>query len=475
MPLDQKRTFSLDTIAGCLLAGLVLLYLRRYMGINHDAALYLGQALLERWPDIFQSDLFFAHGSQGSYTALPWLVSRAFDLATPGTVFLVGTVIGFLCFTAASWFFLHAVLPPRQRYWALLGVLCLPPAYGVVRIFSYGEPFLTSRPLAEAFCLFGLGLLVRKRTLLGVACAAIGLLLHPLQAIAACLVAWPWLVLQNRRWLHALWFIIPIALMGLTTIAPFRDLFHLIDQAWLADVRSFTGQLFLTTWNVADLNVLAFDVLLLIYAWRTLSPQFGTWCLSALVGLALGLIANLILVDWLHLTLPAALQLWRVHWLAHLIAMASVAAILYRDIKNHEPARALCLGLTLVLAQDANWLWVLFAILYIAWLRILGLAPTAIKRILGAIFLFGMLTLYVVYAANEWLPFPILLDMQHFRFNKEKTENTLTCTTYYRFLRSFLSMGGESKLSPVNWRLHGATQVCELHGLQGSTSTMPFH
>lgn len=411
MTLTQKRTFSLDLIAGCLLAGITLLYLRRYMGINHDAALYLGQALLERWPDIFRSDLFFAHGSQGSYTALPWLVSRAFDFATPGTVFLIGTVIGLLCFAASAWLFLYTVLPPKQRYWALLGALCLPPAYGVVRIFSYGEPFLTSRPLAEAFCLFGLGLLARKRTILGVLCAGIAVLLHPLQAIAASLIAWPWLVMQNRRWLHALWLVIPITLLGFTNIAPFRDLFQPIDAKWLADVRGFTGQLFLGTWNAADFNILGFDVFILSYAWRTLPTKYGTWCLSALIGLALGMSANLILVDWLNLTLPAALQLWRVHWLAHLFAMASVAALLYRDLNNREPARALCLGLALILVQNAGWSWLLFAALYVAWLRLLGTTPSPVKSILGVTCVLGMLALFTVYAANEWLPF----RMAHYR------------------------------------------------------------
>ena len=411
MQPDQKRTSPVDLIAGCLLAGLALFYLRRYMGINHDAALYLGQALLERWPDIFRSDLFFAHGSQGSYTALPWLVSRAFDFATPGTVFLVGTVIGLLCFAASTWFFLYTVLPSKQRYWALLGVLCLPAAYGVVRIFSYGEPFLTSRPLAEAFCLLGLGLLARKRTILGILCAGIALLLHPLQAIAASLIAWPWLVMQNRRWLHALWLVIPITLLGFTNIAPFRDLFQPIDATWLADVRGFTGQLFLGTWNVADFNVLAFDAFILTYAWRKLPTKFGAWCLSALIGLALGMSANLILVDWLNLTLPAALQLWRVHWLAHLFAMASVAALLYHDLNNREPARAFCLGLALILVQNASWPWLLFAALYVAWLRLLGTTPSLVKRTLGLTCVLGMLTLFAVYAANEWLPF----RMAHYR------------------------------------------------------------
>jgi len=410
---DSIRSTSLPKIAGTVLALVVLLNLHRYIGINHDAALYLGQALLERWPAIFSQDLFFAHGSQGSYTLLPWLISMAFDVANPGTVFLIGSLLGLLAFAMACWFFISGLLPPQQRYWAFLGALCLPSAYGVVRIFSYAEPFLTPRPLAEAFCLLGLGLLARKRLTLGVLCAFAAGVLHPLQAIAACLVAWPWLILNDRRWLHAAWLAIPIALLGLSNLRPFAELFHPIDPHWLQVLREVTGQLFISGWHAADFSVLGVDVLLLVYAWRALPGGFGPWCLSALFGLALGFGLNAILVDWLHLTLPAQLQLWRVHWIAHLLAMASVAALLYRDFKAGEFARGLCLGLGLLLAQSTVWIWPLFALLYALWPRLFGNSSSRIKPLLGTLFLLGMLALLGLYAANEWL----LFRMAHYRLD----------------------------------------------------------
>ena len=413
MKSSTHPTGRCNGLASTLLALLVLLSLHRYIGINHDAALYLGEALMERSPGIFQHDLFFSHGSQGSYTLLPWLLSQIFQWVSPANVFLVGTLTGLLAFTAAAWFFLRTILPAHQRYWAFLGVLCLPTAYGVVHIFGYAEPFLTSRPLAEAFCLTGLGLLTRRHLLPAALCALIAGVLHPLQAVAACLVAWPWLVLQDRRWLHALWLCLPLALLGWFGPPPLNGLFRVFDPAWLKIVQDVTGQLFLMSWKSADYCVLAFDVLILIQAWRTLPKPFSQWCLAALIGLAMGLGGTLVFADGLHLVLPTALQLWRVHWMAHLLAMASVAALMCRDFHAKEPGRALCLGLALLLAQGASWIWLPFALLYSFWTRALGIEPSPIKHLLGTLCLLGSLVLFALYAANEWLPF----RMAHYRLD----------------------------------------------------------
>src|SRR5690554_5941759 len=92
------------TIAGALLGLSMLLLLRRYWGLDHDSALYLGQALLKRWPEIYAHDLFFAHGSQGSYTLFPWLVAQAMEHVEPSTLFRAGALLGLLLFATAGWF-----------------------------------------------------------------------------------------------------------------------------------------------------------------------------------------------------------------------------------------------------------------------------------------------------------------------------------------------------------------------------------
>lgn len=78
---------KLPVLAGALLGLAMLLLVRRYWGIDHDATLYLGQALAQRWPGNFANDLFFLHGSQGRYTLFPWLTGWLVGWLDPIAVF----------------------------------------------------------------------------------------------------------------------------------------------------------------------------------------------------------------------------------------------------------------------------------------------------------------------------------------------------------------------------------------------------
>jgi len=395
-------TPGLTMLAGAVLGLAMLFLLRRYPGIYHDSMLYLGQGLMQRWPDIYGQDLFFLHGNQASYTIMPWLLGKAFGLASPPAVFMWGTLASMLGFAAASWFCLCAMLPERQRYWAWLGALCLPSIYGMVRIFSYNEPFLTSRPIAETFCLVALGLMLRQRWLSGVAALACAAFFHPLQAIGAALVIWPWLVMQDRRWFHATWLALPLLLLAISGIEPFAGLFRRADPAWHAEMRN-SQQIFMTLWTTNDFKVIAFDLLVLLQARRALSGQFGAWCLAAAVGMVIGMGASLLLVDGLHLVLPSGLQLWRSHWLAHWTSMAAIAALLFHHLRSGQLIGALLLTLTALLAWgETAWGWLAVATLYLAWPSVPSQTRSRIEPILSGLFLIAILLLFANHAGNEF-------------------------------------------------------------------------
>ena len=389
-------------LAGALLGTCMLLLVHRYWGIDHDATLYLGQALAQRWPETFGNDLFFLHGSQGRYTLFPlisgWLVGW-FD---PVAVFFWGGVAGLLLFAAASWRCLRALLPEGERYWAWLGVLVLPSFYGIAIIFSYAEPFLTPLSFAEGLCLIAIGLIARGRASGAGACMLLAGMLHPLQTIAALLVVWPWLVMRDRRWLHAAWLALPIAWAGLAGVEPFAGLFVPMEGEWLATLRAINGQLFVTGWAMMDYRIVAFDIVLLACAARIASPTFGAWCMAALIGLTAGLAASLLLVDVLHLALPAGLQLWRAHWLAHWFAMAAMAVLLFHDLARRDVARALLLVLAGLLAWGPmEWIWLPFAMLYAAWPRVQAHLRPHVRQLLGGLFALGILLLLLNFIITE--------------------------------------------------------------------------
>lgn len=396
----------LTTLAGTTLGITMLLLIHRNWGIDHDAMLYFGQALVQHQPGLFHDDLFFVHGSQARYTLFPWITGQLLAWIDPVALFFWGGLAGLLMFAACSWACLRALLPKRQGYWAWIGVLTLPTFYGRAIIFSYAEPFLTPRPFAEGLCLLAVGLLARRRFGWALTCLLVAGMLHPLPTIAACLILWPWLVLQDRRWLHLLWMGVPILVAATVAIAPFDGLLRPLDTEWLAQLRAINGQLFVTGWARQDYAILAFDALLLGCAWRRLDPSFGRWCLAALLGLALGIGASLILVDGLHLELPIALQLWRVHWLVHWLAMASMALLLQQALSKHDFPQALLLGLTgLLVWMGPEGVWLPFAALLLVWPRLTDRLQPRARTLMGALFALGITLLALQYVSNEWLNF----------------------------------------------------------------------
>ena len=409
MTIPTPRSSKVTVVAGALLGLAMLLLIHRYWGIDHDATLYLGEALRVLDPDIYSHDLYFAYGSQGEYTLFPRLLAWLMGLLDPASLFFWGGLAGLLAFAWASWFCVCSLLPAGQRYWAWLGVLCLPTWYGRTVIFTYAEPFLTPRPFAEALGLVALGFALRQQALGAIACLGFAAALHPLQALTAALVLWPWAVLQDRRWLHALWLILPVGCAALMGIAPFDGLLQRVDAAWWAELKGITGQLFVTGWPQFDYQYMAFDVALLAFAWHTRKDDVGRLFLAALIGLLLGVGASLVLVDVLHLVLPTGLQLWRVHWLAHWLAMAVFALRVASDLLDRAHLRAALLALAGLLAWGSiPWVWVPFGLLYWAWPHVEPQLQPRIQRLLGIVIGLAIALLLAQHVAMELVPFRLV-------------------------------------------------------------------
>ena len=395
----------LTTLAGILLGLAMLLLGHRNWGIDHDAALYLGLALNQRWPEIYSNDLFFAYGSQGNYTLFPWLLGHLLAFVRPVQLFQGGGVIGLLLFAGTSWYAISKLVRGHSRYLAWLGVICLPSNYGQAVLFSYAEPFLTPRPFSEAACLLAVGLLTQNKLKPAIACLVVAFVFHPLQAIAASMILWSWLVLSDRRWLHCLWLAVPVLIAGFLGIAPLEGMVRAQDPTWLGELDSLHQHLFITNWSSHNFEILTFDILVLAYAWHVWRVGFGNWCLAALVGLGLGMGASLIMVDGLHLILPTGLQLWRAHWLAHWFAMAAFALLLL-GAGRRDITRSLLLALAGILAwTQPGWMWLPVAAAYLAWPRVQGYLQPRIHTLLILVLSCTLLLLFFYDVALAWIAF----------------------------------------------------------------------
>ncbi len=340
--MTDLKVLRAKQISAALLAAFLLVYLHPYYGIRHDAILYLGQSLLRLDPANFKSDLFFAFGSQASFTAFPYLIAqflRQFDTAI---VFSSLTLAGLFFFLATSAKLLSRVLPAPQWYWGLLALLILPSTYGGHFIFGYAETFFTGRSLAEPLVLFAFAAYIQGRKLLASALWLAAAVLHPLQAIPAALVWWCDRVSNDRRWLHLLWLPVSLPLAAVMRVPLAEAWMAPFDTQWFEWVVVPSRHVFITRWTQQDFLGLGTDIFLVSLLYANTSGRTKSLAKALLAATLLGFTASLLLADGLRLVLPTGLQLWRVQWLLHWFAVASVPYLVHRywAHEGHQSVRA---------------------------------------------------------------------------------------------------------------------------------------
>ena len=311
------------TLAGAIWVLALYFLCRPYRGVRHDAQIYFGQAQFHLTPQWLSHDLFFQFGSQDRYSIFSALfapVLQAFGL--------VRSEIGALLFLhalfwVAAWLLVRRFPSPSR--WAMLAVVALMPHYyGATMSFSFSEPFLTARTLAEPLCVLALVAFDRERLAWTAACLVAALIAHPLIAIPAWALVWYLLCERNPRWLWAGLALAVPALAGWLGVAPFDGLFKRFDEAWYHHVRQSNGFDFLGFWGKGAWSLTVFEMAFLaIVSYDSKMPLRRLCRGAAVVGASLILLTAL-LVDGLHLVLPTQLQLWRIMWIVHLLTLLTL-------------------------------------------------------------------------------------------------------------------------------------------------------
>jgi hypothetical protein len=292
-------------------------------GIRHDAQIYFGQTQLHLTPEWMSRDLFFLFGSQDRYSVFSTLFAPV--LSTFGLVQAeIGTMLALhVLFWIALWS-LTRRMPTQMRWAALAVVAALPHFYGGFMAFSFNEPFLTARSLAEPFCIFALAAFDRDRLGWTAGWLALALISHPLLAIPVGALVWYLLCERDRRWLWAGLVLVAAALAGWLGVKPLDGLFRRYDDVWFNHVYGSNGFDFLRQWDRSSWALNLFDIAwLALISFDAEMPLRRLYRATAVVGVALVLLSG-VLVDGLHLVLPTQLQLWRVMWIVHLLALLSL-------------------------------------------------------------------------------------------------------------------------------------------------------
>jgi hypothetical protein len=300
----------------------IWLSLRPYRGITHDGRLYLVQALQRLEPARFQTDLFFAFGSQDSYTIFTRLYAALLALTED-----ISKTHCFLLFCAQSSFLFFAwkwavrLSGVRRSPWAL-AFIAASPFYGGHQIFSVGETFVTARSIAEPLILAALLLQWEKHQWAALFLILVATAMHPLMA-GPGIVAW-WIIqsFEDRRWLWAA----PIAVATLYLLAswdlpPFDRLLDSYDRPWYGTLHWRSPWNLPSLWRIEDWNRFILDAAMIIAALPTVRGAnrrfLASLLITGLAGIALSMLGSGILKN----TLLTQLQFWRSHWLLHIAAL----------------------------------------------------------------------------------------------------------------------------------------------------------
>lgn len=329
----SSRPVSLTApAAGTLAAFALFLLARGYEGPQHDGVLYFGQALVRERAPVLQQDPFFSGGSQDAFSLYSRIVAPLYDLMGIAATHQALLLLGLVGSALALILLLRRLGLGNWSHWGLLAVAVLSPLYGGKRIFSYTEPFLTARSLAEPLLIASLVALARGGLRAAALLQVAALALHPLMALPACVVTWLLAVSRDRRWLLTL-LLVPIALLlGQQGVAPLDRLLQAYDPFWWSMVSDLNLQVVLSNWDLRDWWVVITDAALLGGAAQALAPnpQGRRLVIALLTATGLLLAASFAGTVASYNVLITQLQLWRVLWLTHLLATAIAPWLLWR-------------------------------------------------------------------------------------------------------------------------------------------------
>jgi hypothetical protein len=338
-----------DTIPGwpaiaLLLLGACWLVAHPHMGLWHDARLYAIDALARLNPGVFDRDLFLMNGSQGQFTVFPHIFAKLIGLTGLEHATLILALTGKLLWLAAL-FLLARAMMPRPTLW-LLGmalVMGYPAFYDSHKLFSYGESFATPRIFAEAFTLLALAAWLKAYRLAALMLAVIAGVLHPLIALPGGALLTLMYFRSTRYGFATLaaFAIVAIGVASLLATGLYGRLFEVFDARWFDVVVLRNPYIFLDQWSaVAFGRVLFLCVVLGLMARESgsrLQPLAGALLVATIALMALSWVGAGV---WKNVLLTQ-LQLWRVLWLAQIVALLMLAELLPRLWKAGYPDRVL--------------------------------------------------------------------------------------------------------------------------------------
>jgi len=327
------------------------LFAHPWRGIWHDGMLYAVQAVRRLYPDNFQGDLYFLHGSQDAFTFFSPLYAAAIAALGLQQATFVLLLAGWLVWIGAAALLAGSLLRGFYFWLGLALLFAWPSDYGPSRdVFHLAESTLTPRLFAEGLGMLALACFVRQRWAWGLLPAVLALALHPLIGSApllagALLFAW-----GNWRSIALVLTAGAATSAGLVAagIPPFDRLLLSMDAEWLALVNDRAPMMAWLAWQAGDWvsrTAVAF-CLVLAAGWLATGMAARLFRCAALLG-ALGLLASWLGTGLGNNLLLLQAQPWRLLWITHLCSWLALAWLLAGYWQRERLVRVLLLALCL--------------------------------------------------------------------------------------------------------------------------------
>jgi hypothetical protein len=297
-----------------------------YIGLRHDAAIYVLLALARSHPDTLATDVFVRFGSQDQYTLFSPLYSAAISLLGPEPAAAFLTFAAHVALLGCAWVVARRFMSALAATFGVALLVALPGEYGSGIFFHYLEDFLTPRLPAEALVLAGVAAALTHRYWWGGVCVLAAMLLHPIMAAAGvAFLVLTFVAPARPRVTAAAAAVLLLSSLALVLTTP---LLGRLDPDWFEIVSASSPYLYVSSWSVSDWSRICLPLAVLTIGLLTGTTQdLRRVCGGALLMVACGLAMTLLYCDLLHVILFTGAQSWRWLWLADVLAIVLTPVI----------------------------------------------------------------------------------------------------------------------------------------------------
>lgn len=296
---------------------------RPYLGLVHDAKLYSLQVASHMWPNVYDTDLFFAFGSQDSFSIFSRLMAPLASAIGIELSFFLVWMLTTACIIYAEVELVRRLIASRALAAAALVLLTITDvAYGGMQVFHVHEPFLTARLPGVALVLFAFIQLLDERYVRAAVLLVVAMVVHPLMSVPALCVGGAFIA--SARWkTEKLALVGAVSAAGLAAVALLppvgETLFGRMDGQWLRITKDICAQCFPSLWSANEWCRTSVALAIVVGVRGYLPPLPGRlvfWvAFTAIAGLAVNAYA-----EWTQYAFLIQGQAFRALWLAEFLA-----------------------------------------------------------------------------------------------------------------------------------------------------------